>query len=718
MVDELSARNEVNATAVTAVVQAGVINEIVLSKQDRDTTPVPRQLPGSVPDFVGRVDEIAILDSLLVSASRGAVCCLEGTAGVGKTTLAVWWAHRVQQRFPDGTLFVNLRGCDREQPLRPCSVLTSFLQALGLAEPRIPVGLDAQISMYRSLLNGRRVLVVLDNAGSAEQVRPLLPGSAGCIALVTSRMTLTGLAVVNGAWPLPLDLFSTLEAEALVRGVVRDGRAEREFEAITHLVELCGRLPLALRIAATRVAARARSSIAELVAEIDRGRDRLSGLSDIEDDRSTVRTVFDWSYNRLPAGSASLFRRLGLHPNPEFSRHAAVAFGGIEPTAIRHYLDELIGANLIESMEHHRYRVHDLLHVYAALRAEVDEPLNRRIAVLRRGLTWYARSALAADQLVFPVHPHLAVSIDDLAVELPFAERATAWAWLNTEHHTLLVAAKQAAAHDMNDIAMALVGSMRFLVFRSRALWPMLLEAESLGLRVACACGDADAEMVFLRRRADIYQMLGNWKESDTDLREIASRAVARDNQLLLGEALCGLGRNCKLQRRLDDAWNYYKQALPLVSGSVYVEAVVEANLSQISAGLGRHVEALHHARRELELRGGQDDPVGEGYALHDMAVAHQGLGNDQDAIRIGRRAIAVYRAAVATERYLAEALRTMAVSYGRQGMDAAASRCLSEAAVILTDLGDPEPGVVRSRTQFDVTAPPDYRQDNVGVTT
>ncbi|MEU4743533.1 tetratricopeptide repeat protein [Actinosynnema sp. NPDC023658] len=703
MANEPSTSNQVNATTVGPVIQAGVVHQVVML--GNDAVPVPRQLPGAVGDFVGRADEVTSLDSLLHTAPGSAVQVVQGTAGVGKTSLVVWWAHRVQESFPDGTLFANLKGFEREQPLHPSSVITSFLQALGVAEVHIPADLDSQASIYRSIIAGRRVLVVLDNAGSAEQVRPLLPASEGCVAVVTSRKALTGLVVTHGARSLSLGMLSRAEARTLLRGVIGGAKAEREAAAVDRLADLCAGLPLAVRIAAGRAAGRATSTISDLVEEIGDDRFRLDGLRDDDDDRSTVRTMFDWSYAKLPGEVASLFRRLGLHPNPEFSLPAAAAFANVEPMVALRQLETLINVNLVDPVTHRRYRLHDLLRLYSVHRVEEDEPLDQRAAATGAGLSWYARTALAADRLVFPAHPHLSVCLAEPVAGLSLTDRDQAWTWLNTELHTLMAALRQAIGNGMSDVAIALAGSMRFLAFRSRSLWSLRLEADSLGLHAAR--GDADTEVIFRRRRADTHQMLGRWAESDADLRACVPHAEERGDRLLLGIVLCGLGRNRKLQHQFEAARELYTKALPLVRGSGYVEAVAESNLSQISAALGWHDDALAHAERELELRRGENDPVGESYALHNVAVAHQGLGNDRAAVEFGDEAIAYYRTAAATERYLADALQTVALSYERLGQHAAAAPYLTEAAAVLDELGDPQALAVRSKVRRDGSSGP-----------
>ncbi|MEU6804735.1 ATP-binding protein [Streptomyces neyagawaensis] len=705
MADQPSTHNEIMAAITGDVVQAGTIHTVILRGQTEEAAPVPRQLPGAPRDFVGRGDHVAALDSLLATSSQNAatICVVAGTPGAGKTTLAVWWAHRVQRDFPDGTLFVNLRGFDREEPLPPSLVLTSFLQALGIARERIPLGLDAQSGMLRSFLAGRRVLMVLDNARNAEQVRPLLPGSTGCFVLVTSRLSLTGLAVTDAARSVALELFTPDEAERLIRDVVGGERVEREPEAVARLVDRCARLPLALRVAAGRLATR-RLSITELVDEMGEGRARLRVLSSPPDDHSAVSTVFDWSYTRLPAEPARMFRRLGLHPDAEFSLHAAAAFGGFDVTEAHHQVEELVDAHLVEPVGHRRYRLHDLLHSYAARRAETDESPDSHVEALRNGLAWYARTALAADRLVFPGHPSLTVEVGPSDDEAPVADRSQAWAWLDTERMTLLSAMKAAHSRHLYEIAVALAGSMRCLAFQPRALWPIRLEAESMGLHAARAGNDPASEMALLRRRADTYQMLGLWDEASADLEEHAVRAATSGDRLLLGMALCGLGRSRKLQNRLDEAWDHFLRALPLVRGDRRAEAVVACNLSQIGVGLGRCREALEHARRELELRLGEGDVVGEGYALHDMAVAHQALGEDRSAVECAERAIALFRGAVASERYLAHALETAALSHARTGSRGRASRCRQEAAAILAQLGDLRAGALREVADGDAS--------------
>ena len=677
-----------------------------LGKRSREADVLPRQLPPVVRDFVGRTAAIGELDLLLpCKRDRGTgaakIAVLDGPAGVGKTTSAVWWAHRVQHaHFPGGTLFVDLHGYGPAMPLRPAAVLVSFLHALGVPDDRVPEGLDAQVGMYRSLLEGRRVLILLDNAADADQVRPLLPSSAECLVLVTSRSRLGGLVVGETAHRITLDRFDRGEAEGLVRGVVGADRAAAEPGAIRQLVELCAYLPLALRVAAARIAANRHTGIADVVEDLTHDQDRLDALSNTGDERTAVRTVFEWSYARLPGEQARMFRCLGLHPGPEISVSAAAALTATDASTAYRHLEALADVHLVESVGRRRYRVHDLLRAYAAYRADTDDTPKDRRDALTLMVTWYGQSAAAADRLVFPAQPSLTIELGPPVGEAPFGDRTRAWAWLTMEQATLFASLHYAADQHMHHLTVALSAVMRFLALRPRAWWHQRLQAESLGITAARALEDRIAEATLLRRRADTYQMLGHWAESDTDLERNIALALQADDPVLHGEALCGIGRNRKLQRRHAEALTYYQMALPLVRGTRtgYVEAVVESNLSQITAYLGRYHDAVHHAERELTLRRQCSDRLGEGYALHNLATARQGLGDHNAAIALGERAIAIYRSTVGTERYLADALATVADSAERTGSRARAVSYLAEATVILAERDDPHADVLRRR--------------------
>ena len=347
---------------------------------------VPRQLPLATRGFVGRAEHLTALDALLPNVESGdgggdavVISALDGTAGVGKTSLALHWAHRVQHRFPGGTLHADLRGYGPGQPATAAEVLDGFLYVLGVPPQQIPASLEARVGLYRSLLVGRRVLIMLDNANSASQVRPLLPSSPGSLVLVTSRASLTGLVVNDGATRLTLDLLSVGEATDLVRQIVGQNRADAEPHAVTELIRQCARLPLALRIAAGRATAQPHLDIADLVAEIADDQHRWQALSLPGDEDKAVRAVFDWSYHRLAPEHARAFRQIGTHPGPELSIQAAAAATGMSVAHVRRVLADLADVHLLEPISRDRYRLHDLLHAYAADRAGRDDREEREL---------------------------------------------------------------------------------------------------------------------------------------------------------------------------------------------------------------------------------------------------------------------------------------------------------------------------------------------------
>ncbi|MCE6995338.1 tetratricopeptide repeat protein [Saccharothrix sp. S26] len=675
--------NEVGSVVGT-VVQAGTIDQIVMHPA-APRPPVPRQLPGRVRDFSGRQREIAALDRGLPEGGAGhgsaVVQVLHGTAGVGKSTLAIRWAHRVRREFPDGTLFADLRGFGPGSPAVPSVVLAGFLAALGVPDGRIPVDVDAQSGLYRSLLAERRVLVLLDNAADAEQVRPLLPAGPGCLALVTSRKALHGLAVGEGATLVPVDLLDADEAFELVAGIIGGERAHRERAAVAELVEACARLPLALRVAATRVTSSGFIDVADVVREIRRG---LAALERGGDERSAITSVFDWSYRRLPAAPAGLFRLLGLHPAAEFGTHAAAALVGGGLDEATDLLGVLADEHLVEQVGRRRFRVHDLLHAYAASLAAGDPA---RGAAVDRLLNWYAHAADAADALLFPGQPRLALPRGPLAT--PVRTRAEAWEWLAVEHTTLVATRRLAVRRGLTTAVVLLAGAARHLPLGRRALWRDRLDAEHDGLRAAQAVGDHAAEAFLLVRRGNTHRLLGDYDAANTDFRAVLDRAENPERRC---EALCGLGSDGRDRGRPAEALVLYEAALPVArsTGDVLAEATVVCNIGQLNAALGRFGQALVFARRQLALRREVGDALGVGYAWHDVAVAHQGLGEDDVAIESCLRALAAYADDDAAAGDRAASLETMATSLIRVGRPSDAAVRLCQAAGLLSGLGAP----------------------------
>ncbi len=668
-----------------------------------DRSLVPRQLPLAIRDFTGRADHVAALDDLIPAddeAPTVVITAIDGTAGIGKTTLAVHWAHRVQHRFPDGTLHVNLRGYGPGAPATPSQVLDGFLRALDVPAEKMPVGMDEQAALYRSLLDGRRMLIVLDNANSADQVRPLLPGAAGCMVIVTSRDSLTGLVVTEAAHRLSLDLLTPPEALNLVTGIIGAEQAAAEPEAVAELLRLCARLPLALRIAASKVAAQRHTTVADVVAELADEHRRLDVLSLGSDERAAIRAVFDWSYQRLTADQAQLFRRLGLHPGPDLSLCAAAVVGEVDVAVARKLLDSLTEAHLIEPGPRERYRFHDLLRAYAADQAHRYDSQADSDRVIRTLLAWYARNACTGDELMFPSHPRIPMQLPHSAATDTGQLRgfADALAWLEDERTNLLAALREATQQELHRHAVHLADGMRFL--DTLGSWDDILATDSLGLMAAEHCGDGSAERYFLRRRGEIFIDLRRWDEAWADLERALAIARTAADGFDEGVVLNDLGLLCYERGDFEEARAYLLEGLPLVRNRspLRYEAVNEGNLSRVYVGLGQYRQALEHGERGLVLRRQIGDISGESAALHHLARAWQGLGEHRKVIDLCRAALTLGRATqgkytivigrgsrvLATT--LADTLDTFAISLHHTGNSDEAIACWREAVALLEE--------------------------------
>lgn len=670
---------------------------------------VPRQLPAAIRDFTGRVEHLAELDALLPSASAGqavVISALDGSGGVGKSTLAVHWAHRVQHLFPDGTLHTNLRGYGPGEPASPDEALDDFLVALGVPATAVPAGTGARSGLLRTLLTGRQVLLVLDNARSAEQVRPLLPGAPGCMALVTSRDSLAGLVVTEAAHRLTLDVLSPDEGLRLVTGILGAARAGAEPAAVWNLVELCARLPLALRIAAGRVAAQRHLRVADVVAELAGGdRSRLDALVWGQDPYAAVRTVLDWSYERLPVPQALLFRRLGLHPGPEASLPAAAALVGLPPQETHALLAALVDANLITPVSRDRYRFHDLLRAYAAEQARaVDGDGREALAAL---LTWYRHTAHRADRLVYPTSTRLAAEAPCPPHPHTLADRDAAWAWFVAERANLVAALHHAVDAGLDEHAVHLVDAFGFLILLGG--WEERITTADVALVAARRAGALAHEANVLLARGEALVHLDR-PEAEGDLSraaELAQRAgttyvrVAALNEL--GRLLLNQGRHAEALQRLEIA-----HALARGVDTGRWEAIVDGTLAFVHAGLGDHRKAIEHSERSARLRHDIGDSDGEACAITALAKAWQGLGEHDRAMAHCRRAIELGRASLGSQdETLAAPLTVLAASLHHAGRVGEALTCWREAAAIYAERGlDTDAAEVRARLRTATATP------------
>ena len=421
--------------------------------------PVPRQLPTAVAHFAGRARELDELDQQLAELDCGragtvVISAIGGTAGVGKTALALHWAHRVAPRFPDGQLYANLRGFDTSgKPADPADVLRGFLDALGVHPAQLPADLEGLAALYRGRTADRRLLVVLDNASDVAQVRPLLPASPRCLVLVTSRRELSALAASEGARLVSLDVLTEPEALELLSARLGPERTARERDAVSDLARLCAGLPLALSVVVARAAAQPRLSLAALSAELAEVAGRLDAL-DAGDPTVNVRTVLSLSYQHLSESSALLFRLLGLHPGPDITAPAAASLAAVTLPAARGALRELARASLTTEHVPGRYAFHDLLRSYAYEQALDTIPAAERHAALRRALDHYLQSAYAARVVLYPGHDTIRIDPPLPGVRAEsFASKRDALAWLDAEYQVFIKGIDGAVAENIDDFA-------------------------------------------------------------------------------------------------------------------------------------------------------------------------------------------------------------------------------------------------------------------------
>jgi DNA-binding SARP family transcriptional activator/transcriptional regulator with XRE-family HTH domain len=661
----------------------------------------PRQLPAAVAQFTGRARELALLSRLAGQAARGTVVisAIGGMAGIGKTALAVHWAHRVAGRFPGGQLYANLRGFGLSgAPARPDEVIRGFLEALDVPPGQIPAGLDAQAALYRGATAGRRLLIVLDNARDEQQVRPLLPSSPGCLVLVTSRHQLTGLSAAEGAQLLTLDVLTGDDASALLIARIGADRAAGDPAAVAEIAALCGHLPLALAVTAARAAVRPRFTMAALATELRDARGRLTAL-DTGDPAVSVRAVFSWSYAQLAPGTARTFRLLGLHPGPSISLPAAASLAGIAPGQVRRHLAELARAHLVTETCPGRYTLHDLLRAYAAERAEATDGEADRRATVHRMLDHYLHSADAASALLYPARGLAALGAPQPGVtpETMTDERA-ALAWLSAEHRVIMAVIPRAADAGFDAHAQQLPEVLATHLDR-RGLWDDCAGAQRVSLAAAERQGDLASQARALRFLGRSRIRLGAYEDGYAHLtRAMDLFHEAGDD---LGRARCHLTLSMGLrsQGRVGESLGHTEQALRLFRtvGHRAGEAAALADLGSRHAALGACELALAEGARSLDLHRELRNRDGQAEAWTALAEAHRRLGHQAEALNCYRQAVSLLdelgqpynKAAVLTD---------LGDAYHAAGRAEEARQAWQQAASILEGLRHPDAEQIRAR--------------------
>jgi DNA-binding SARP family transcriptional activator/tetratricopeptide (TPR) repeat protein len=609
--------------------------------------PVPAQLPADSPTFTGRAQDLADLDKLLARPRVATtIAAITGMPGVGKTALAVHWAHRVRDRFPDGQLYLNLRGYAADAELRPLDALSRFLHALGVPAGKVPLELDEAAALYRSLLADRRVLVVLDNARGADQVRPLLPGSPGSAVVITSRDRLSSLVAGESAHRVRLDDLSPEESRALLAGVLGADRIAREPAAAEALVALCGRLPLSLRIAAANVADSPDQRLDGYVASLSKG-DRIAALNVDSDERDGVRAAFDLSYAGLDPVGQRLFRLLALSPGPDVTVPAAAALADLPSAHANRLLRGLASAHLLEQSGD-RYTFHDLLRLYAAELATGTDSEGERQAAVGRLFDWYLRRTAAASNVVAPQMvrlPAVAAAATEPRVAESFETEADALAWLDAELANLSSAATQAAARGLHRYAWLLADALRGYQWQRRNVVDWLATAEA-GLAAARAVDDPMAQAACLSSEADALSCTGRHLEAVGCYE--AAIALARSGRWLDGEAALlaneagtywELGQLADAADRLDEAITINRR-----TGWGYGLSANLHNLGTLHRELGRSEQAIAHLLQARPLMREYRTLSGEAHTLTNLGEAHLDLGQLDTAATILADALAAHR--------------------------------------------------------------------------
>jgi DNA-binding SARP family transcriptional activator/Tfp pilus assembly protein PilF/DNA-binding XRE family transcriptional regulator len=663
--------------------------------------PVPAQLPPDVPAFTGRTAQLQELDALLAHGAERAtavvISAIAGGGGIGKTSLAVHWAHRVADRFRDGQLYVNLRGFEPAgAPMAAGEAVRGFLDALGVPPAQIPSGLTAQTGLYRSLLAGRRMLVLLDNAHDAEQVRPLLPAAAGCFVLVTSRRRLSGLLATEAAHPLDVDLLSHREGRQLLSRRLGSRRVTAEPEATDEIVDRCARLPLALAIAAARAVSRPALPLAAVAAELRATPAELDAFAD-DDAHADLRTVFSWSYRTLSPPAARLFRLLGVHPGPEISAPAAASLVGLPPAGVAPLLAALTDAHLLVERAPGRYTFHDLLRAYATELAGTHDA-DRDLAI-HRNLDHYLHTAFAADHALRSHRPAITLTPAHPGVTPEaIADLGAALAWFDAERPVLLAAIDQAGRTGFDDHVWPLAWSLS-TYFERKGHWHDWAATQLAAVEAAGRLGDRSRQAHAYRLLAYANTRQARYDEAHRQMRqaldlfaEVGQHSDQAQTHLSMSVVFGRQG----LHR---DALHHAEQALRLhrTAGDRRGQANALNAVGWYRTQLGEHREALRYCREALALHQDTGDRAGQADTWDSVGFAHHHLGEYDEAVRCYRRAMDLYRE-LGDVYYEASTLTHLGDAYHAAGDPGAARDAWRRALTILTELNHPDAEQVRMK--------------------
>jgi DNA-binding SARP family transcriptional activator len=665
--------------------------------------PLPAQLPHRIPDFTGRDAELSRLDALLASDGGDAgtsvvITAIAGTAGVGKTALAVHWAHQVSERFPDGQLHVNLRGFDPTGvAMKPAEAIREFLDAFGITPQQMPTSLEAQAALYRSLLAGRRVLVLLDNAADEDQVRPLLPGSPGCLVIVTSRNQMPGLIVTEGAQPVVVDLLSAQEARQLLSRRIGESRVLAETEAADDIIALCARLPLALMLVAARAATHPGFRLAALAAEL-RGAGGSLDAFDGADQVTNARAVFSWSYQRLSVPGRSLFRLLGLHFGPDIGTPAAASLAGLPEGQVRPVLAELARAHLVTEQIPGRFAFHDLLRAYATEMAHTHDSEGYRSAARRRMLDHYLHTAGRGDELLNRPRDRPFTLADSTpgVIRENLADQKQALAWFESEYAVLLTLLRQATGFDALIWRLAWV-LVPYLEYQGH--WRDWRDTQLAALDVSRRLSDKLGQAHSHRLLCSVSIQLGDHDSARTHIQHALDLFKELGDNVGQANAHRGLAWVLDRQGRHREAIPHEEQALALYQAAGHGTGAAMAlnGMGWFHAQLGDYQKALTCCQQALELQREIGDHFGEAASYDSLGYAHRHLGQRTEAIACYEKSIDLY--GELGDRYNeADTLGSLGDAHQAFGDSKSARIAWQRALAILEQLGHPHAARIRAR--------------------
>jgi DNA-binding SARP family transcriptional activator/tetratricopeptide (TPR) repeat protein len=643
---------------------------------------VPRQVPAPPPTFTGRAVELAQLAKICVPA---AICAIIGPGGMGKTWIAQRLAYEQRDRYPDGQLHVDLRGFDPAgAPVSPSTAIRGFLDALGVAPESVPADLDAQISLYRTLIADKRMLVVLDNAFDSTQIAPLLPGNANCTVVVTSRHQLTGVVTTHGATPLVLGLLTDEEAHQLLVASLGARRVAAEPSAVDSLLCHCGGLPLALGITAARAAVNPDLPLVSLAAELGETATRLDPL-DAGDLAVNLRAVLSSSVDSLVPAAGRLFALLGVMPGPQFRLAAVASLAGLSTSDARGLLRQLIAAHLVNEPESGRYRMHDLLRLYAA---EQSESLTERSVARLRLLNHYEHTAHAADRLLAPFRQAITPSppMPGVSVE-PVGDNVKALAWFTTEHADLLAAIDQAAELGQDMTAWRLAWALATYLDRV-ADWHGQAIVHTAALVAAQRLGDSSGHAYALRGLASAFIWLGRYEEARGLLLRVHDLFDDADPSEQ-AHTFRTLARSYAREGKPKQALPYDEEALRLyqIAGYACGQAIALNAIGWHHAHLDDDENALAYCEQALALHEEIGNRHGAAVTCDSLGYIHRRLNHFDQSIAWYQRAVELFDHM--GDRYeMADTLASLGDIYAATGLFGQAQAAWTQAVVMLDKLG------------------------------